>query len=356
MKRNQLVYCPDWSRDNPYQKLLYKSISGIGVPCKGLQGKDFTFEWLFQNRQVVRFIHFHWLFGVYDPTNSGLDWKKARDFLLKILVARMLGYKVFWTVHNFISHEPSHVELEVFVRKNVARLVNKLMVHCNYARDLVHDQWGVNLSRIEVIPHGSYIGYYQNDASLEEARTRLSLSQDDFIFLFFGMVRTYKGLKQLIESFGEVRDINPKAKLVIAGKPLNDAVKADIEAMTEGKGILTFLRFIPDDEVQLFFNAANAVVLPYQNILTSGAALLALSFGKPIIIPSKGCIPELVNNQNGFPYGHDRELTETMLRAARETDLAGLGKKAWQTAEDLDWQLLADKKYKPLLAEGLGNI
>src|SRR5689334_13046943 len=120
--RTRLVYCPDWSRDNPYQKLLYASIDKLGTPCHGLAGRDLTVKWLRENKASVRFLHFHWLFGIYDPDNAGLDRAKARHFLFKIVVAKLLGYKILWTVHNFVSHEPSHLKLEIFVRKSMARL------------------------------------------------------------------------------------------------------------------------------------------------------------------------------------------------------------------------------------------
>lgn len=347
--RTELVFSPDWSRDNPYQKLLYASIDRLGVSCRGLAGRDFTLKWLHENKNTVRFLHFHWLFGIYDPGNSGLDLRKTRGFLFKITVAKLLGYKILWTVHNLISHEPSHLKLEILVRKAVARLADHVIVHCNYARDLIHKEWGIGPGKITVIPHGSYIGYYPNDISRNEARQRLGLSEDDFIFLFFGMIRNYKGMKQLLESFGEVNSINPKTRLVMAGKPFNDTIRSELEAMARSKRISTFLGYIPDEEVQLFFNAADVVVLPYQNILTSGAAILALSFGKPLIVPNKGCIPELINDENGFLYHHDRELTETMLRAVRKTH----GKKyGGHVVENLCWQRLAEEKYRPLLTTG----
>jgi len=54
-----------------------------------------------------------------------------------------------------------------------------------------------------------------------------------------------------------------------------------------------FLKPVPHAEVQLYFAAADVVVLPYKNILNSGAALLAVSLGRPVCVPALGSLMEL---------------------------------------------------------------
>ena len=351
--RKSLAFLPDWSRDNPYQKLLYQNLIELGFPSKGLSGTELTFSWLRENRESVKFLHFHWLFGVYDPDGTGLNWEKARIFLLKVIVAKALGYKILWTVHNFVSHEPSHLKMEMLLRKTMARLADKVIVHCNYAKDLVHKEWHINQKKICVIPHGSYIGCYPNEISSGEAREKLGIAGDEYVFLFFGTIRNYKGLRQLLDSFSQVAEVHPKARLVIAGKPFGEAIRTDLEKTVVGKKISLFLRFVQDEEVQIFFNASDVVVLPYQNILTSGAALLALSFGKPLIVPSKGCIPEVVDDTNGFPYQHDRELSETMLRAIRRGIDSNMKENALLVAKKLSWSALTQNEYSTLLSSEL---
>lgn len=346
--RKSLVYFPDWSRDNPYQKLLYRGLIDSGVPCHGLPGSGFTIKWLFENQDTVKFLHFHWLFGIYDPENNGLNWSKAKNFILRIIIAKSLGYKIIWTIHNFVSHEPSHIKLEILLRKITAQIADFVIVHCNYAKGLVNKEWHVQTEKIHVIPHGSYLGYYKNNVSRKEARDKLNLPQSDFVFLFFGMVRNYKGLKQLLSSFGDICTLNSRARLVIAGKPLNAQIAEELQNIC-GERISLFLQYIPDDEVQFFFNAADAVVLPYQNILTSGSALLALSFGRPLIVPNMGCIPELITQNNGFTYYHERELSETMLRALRKGTHEGFEQRCIDSVKHLDWDLIVKSSYLPML-------
>jgi len=245
-----------------------------------------------------------------------------------------------------MSHEPSHLQLERIVRKAFARLSTHPIAHCNYAKELIKNNWKVADQRIFTIPHGSYLGFYPNKVTRSEAREKLGIQDDCFTFLFFGMLRNYKGSRPLIRSFLEVQKSHPAARLIIAGKPFNAEIKKNIELMAQHDNISLFLQFIPDDEVQNFLNASDVVVLPYQNILTSGAAILAITFAKPVIVPRKGCIPELISDEIGFLYEHERELTGTMLDAVNRR-LAPEPIKA--LAIKTKWENIVNDYYLPLI-------
>ena len=99
------------------------------------------------------------------------------------------------------------------------------------------------------------------------------------------------------------------------------------------------LEFIPAEELQVYLNAADVVVLPYKDILTSGAAVLAMSFGKPVIAPKLGCVAELIEEGvGGFLY--DPEDEDGLLNAMRKAitaNLRALGEYNLQKARELDW-------------------
>lgn len=351
-ERHGLAFFPDWSNSNPYQKLLYSAISKCGITCKGLPGKDFTFRWIFINRKEIKFVHLHWLFAIYDPKGTGLTYWKAMFFYLKLLLAKQLGYKILWTLHNFISHEPSNFRLEKRIRKMVSREVHSVIAHCNFAKEIIQRHWETPGDKIRVIPHGSYIGYYQNDTTRQEARRSLGIDDDSFTFLFFGMIRNYKGINPLISSFKDLEKINPDIRLIVAGKPFNQAIKKETENIACGSNIHCFLEHIPDEKVQLFFNASDVVVLPYQNVLTSGAAILALSFGKKIIAPSLGCLPELISDGAGYLYKTESGLRDAMYFSMNEWNGEAFNKKALEIAEALNWERIVKEGYLPLIVKG----
>jgi glycosyltransferase involved in cell wall biosynthesis len=141
-------------------------------------------------------------------------------------------------------------------------------------------------------------------ASREEARRRLGLPLDARVFAFVGHCRRYKNVTTLVAAFQQHFD---DAWLVIPGKCPEDAYRAELEALvrTKPQRILCELRYIDDGDLQYFVRAADAVVLPFQDVLTSGSAILALSFGRPVVAPRRGNLIELVNEEVGILYDPD---------------------------------------------------
>lgn len=353
--RKGIAYLPYWPNSNPYQRLLYSEIESAGIPCKGIKGEDFTFQWLWSNRAKFRYMHLHWLYGVYDSQKSGLSRSKAMLFIIKLLFSRVLGYKLLWTVHNLISHEPSNMKLEVLVRKITARLVNQVIVHCDFAKSEIRRLWGLKKAKIAVIPHGSYVGHYSNNVTREEARNKLGIDYGSFVFLFFGVVRGYKGINQLVAKFREINKQFPEIKLVIAGHPFDENIKQELERIASDVNILLHLHHIPDEEVQFYFNAADIVVFPYLNVLTSGGAMLALSFGKPVIAPAKGCLPELIDEEIGFTYNNTVEFNTIMQNVVRNADIGIMGKKSMNKAKALAWNRIVANYYSDILNCKINN-
>ena len=117
--------------------------------------------------------------------------------------------------------------------------------------------------------------------------------------------------------------IEPGSILVIAGKFSSATYQSAILAMAERLGpqnVLIRPGFVDYRDLQIFLNAADTVVLPYREILTSGAAMLAMSFGKPVIAPRLGALNDLVKEGCGILFDNDdpNGLSDA-LRAARST-------------------------------------
>src|SRR5690606_40109602 len=96
------------------------------------------------------------------------------------------------------------------------------------------------------------------------------------------------------------------AELVIAGAPLNAQVEKDVRDAATSQHVHLHPHFVPDAEIQVYMNAADAVVLPYHDVLTSGAVVLAMSFGKACIAARIGCIPDMLDDAGAILYDPDR--------------------------------------------------
>ncbi|MGC8839497.1 MAG: glycosyltransferase, partial [Anaerolineae bacterium] len=192
-------------------------------------------------------------------------------------------------------------------------------------------------------PHGNYIGAYPQGCTRQEARARLGLPEEAFVFLGLGGLRPYKGVEELLAAFRALEAVEPQAWLVVAGHAHDPAYAHRLAAGLAGCERVRFVpAHIPDDEVQVYMAAADFAVFPYRRATTSGAAILALSFGVPVIAPALGPFPELLARGGGILYPPERKegLWEA-LRGALHADRERLAQEAWAVARSLDWEGVA---------------
>ena len=106
--------------------------------------------------------------------------------------------------------------------------------------------------------------------------------------------------------------------------------------------IVLRLERIPEEDLSRVLRAADAVVLPFRDILTSGSAILALSHGRPVVVPALGCLPETLPTDATFLYDpDDPDALASALRQAVAADLAAMGGRARAWADGLDWGPIA---------------
>ena len=124
---------------------------------------------------------------------------------------------------------------------------------------------------------------YAEKATKEESIRKLSLPSNRPIILFFGQIKKVKGIDVLIEALSKVIKNHPEAYCVIAGKVWKDdfsAYQNRIDELGINDNIRTDIKFIPDDYIKCYFNAADIVALPYRQIYQSGVVLLAAAYEK----------------------------------------------------------------------------
>jgi beta-1,4-mannosyltransferase len=351
-----VLFLPDYSEYNPYQRELAQALRGCGVRVSLSDGVGrFPLLGAIAACGKPDVLHLHWThpFAVSHP---GRPWKifvRSVRFVLELLWLQTRGTRIVWTVHNLVSHERRNWRIETFFNRICAHLYDHMIVHCGFAKQaLVQTSWWPRNfeDRITIIPHGSYIATYDNSMNREKARQYFGFAEQNTVFLFLGQIRPYKGILQLMGAFRELDDA--RARLLIAGKPMDDAIANKVEAYRgEDTRIQARLAFIPDREIQAYMNAADVVTLPYQHVLTSGGVLLAMSFGKAVIAPRLGCIPEALNDLGALLYEPDLEngLLHA-LRQALHADLAAMGRHNFELARQFAWQDIAEKTYEIYLS------
>lgn len=339
--RLSVAFVPYWGGGNPYQNALAGQLSALGVQVdmehslKGL----FRYGVVLNGRPDV--VHVHWLpvFGW-----RGRRCFRCLAFVVRLALLRIHGVPLVWTIHNLVPHESSHPRIDWLLARVVAGLSSGLIVHGQGARQQAIETWGLrDESRFAVIPHGNYMGDYPNSIGRAAARRRLALEDTDLVFLFLGAVRPYKEVLELIEAFRQLA--GEHTVLIVAGQPLDEDFMRTVEGACAGVESIRFRPgFVPDEEVQVYMNGADAVVLPYRHLLSSGAALLAMSFGKPCVAPAMGSLADVLDESGAILYDPESEtgLLEGIQQAIDVRDtLAQMGEYNRQKASQWTWERAA---------------
>jgi glycosyltransferase involved in cell wall biosynthesis len=137
----------------------------------------------------------------------------------------------------------------------------------------------------------------------EEARRRLGLSLDVPVLLFFGIVREYKGLRDILEALPKIQARLGKVILLVAGEFWEDErlYLEVIKRLGIGDSVVIEDRYILNEEVPLYFSAADVLVAPYRRVTGSGVVRMALGCGCPVITTAVGGLVDLVRGrENGL--------------------------------------------------------
>ena len=190
-------------RSNPYAGLLGRALDKRGIHLdEGLY--RFERDWLEKGRKDHEVLHLHWLHGFYRTEDLRTTVEKCNRFCDTLRYAKgTLGYRIVWTMHNFYPHERPFPEVDHLARLFVAREADAVIAHCRHAAGLCRKQFHFE-GEVNVIPHGNFIDVFPNEVTRAEARERLGISRESFVYLFFGNARTYKGVDALIRAFREI--------------------------------------------------------------------------------------------------------------------------------------------------------
>ncbi len=172
------------------------------------------------------------------------------------------------------------------------------------------------------------------------ARKSLGIPDGVFVFLFFGFIRKYKGLDLLISAFELLK--NENVCLVIAGEYYagENEIKDQIAHSPAKSKISEHTKFINDDEVGLYFSAANCVVQPYRNATQSGVTPLAYHFEVPMIVTNVGALPDLVPPSLGIVCEPEVSAIANALESMTSFDFETFKSAIKEEKKKLSWETL----------------
>lgn len=295
--KKTLFFWPNYTEANPYQKLLYAKRADDTRVLSGTIDEAESNLRARGEREIVIF-HIHWLNSLFrDVIDAKVARRRVTEFIARLNRFKASGGKIVFTVHNEISHEAPFSVDEISLSRAIVELSDVVHLHEWNSRSEVM-AFEIPPEKIVIVPHGHYVGEYKNTLNRHEAREILGFNEEDEVILFSGLIRKYKGVATLIECFRLLLRERKNLKLLLIGSIVEDPFSELSEPLSASEldSITLSRRFVDDDELQVYFNAADVAVYPYEKILTSGSVLLSLSFGVPVVAPRVAMVEKLISH------------------------------------------------------------
>lgn len=343
---------------NPYNYLLYSGMEENNVDIK-----EFSFKAALGLDYDL--IHVHWpefyLNSNYFMKAIGYSFA----FLFCLAYSRLFGRKLVWTVHNLKPHKIKHLFTNNVFWFLFVRMVDAV-ISLSFSNENIIMKKNLVPSGVmkKVIYHGLYDGFYENTVSKDAAKNKLNIPQDMDVCLFIGQVKSYKNVEMLVELFSKEYTLKDTL-LLIAGKFESVSYYNDIAKLaSESTNIIIHNYFVPEGELQTYFNASDVCLLPFKEIFNSGSALLSASFNKPVLVPESDNFTEYSNIIPGnLICTYNKELTAGLIstaikRARLDADvLGGKGRKI-DMQGSLSWVVLQSRLaayYKNIIQGGTSS-
>ena len=253
--------------------------------------------------------------------------------------------RIICIVHNMIPHEKRPGDrwfTKYFVKSTDAFLA--------MSQSVLDDIGQFDTQKPRTLsPHPLYDHFGETEPR-EKALARLGLSPDFQYILFFGLIRPYKGLDLLLRAMADERLKNEKIKLIIAGEYYDDREKylKLIKELKLSNRIIEVNRFIPDEEVAHYFNAADLVVQPYKSATQSGVTQIAYHFNKPMIVTDVGGLRDLCpDGKTGYVVRPDPvAIAGAIYRFFYQTDKVAMIENIIGEKEKYSWQVFTRNIYE----------
>jgi len=279
----EVVAFPDYSAKNPYQRLAYADLGAASLRyaplsqavARAAEGRPTLF-------------HLHWEDALYRNLRRE-TWPAAQAAVLAELDAlKRHGGRFLWTVHNLEPHDLDGSGAKRFMA-GLAQRADAIHLHSDWCARQAIEHLGADAAKLQVIAHPSYQGLYPAGPDRASARAALNLPAEGRVVLMFGNMRGYKGFEEAVEALiASDADLH----LVIAGRagPYDPVADVAHPRITILKG------YVEDEDVARLFAAADFALFPYRRISTSGALLLALTYGVPVIAPRIPALADLLQD------------------------------------------------------------
>lgn len=310
--------------------------------------------------KALRALHAHRADGVVFQWWTGAV---AHSYLVLAGLARLSGARIIFEVHEVQDPGEARLPLTSLYVRMMWRLMNPIIdafvVHSRVDRDVVRDRYQTRAHRVEVIPVGSY-DHYGDFRAIDPLRDAPS---DACNLLFFGTIRPYKGLEDLIRAFHVLSaDERSDFWLTVVGETWEGWTEpgALIEE-SQYRERMTFVnRYVTDAELAGYVAGADVIVLPYHRSSASGPLQVAMSAGRRVVVTAVGGLSEAAAGYAGAVFAPPRNpvaLASAIIQARSLGSERFADPHSWETAVELYDGLIdrLERGDRVVRATGLGR-
>jgi D-inositol-3-phosphate glycosyltransferase len=269
------------------------------------------------NSKAFRILRYYFRLVCYavraQPKIFHILWNNKFEFFdrtLLMLYYKLLGKKLIFTAHNvnIRKRDCTDTWLNRFSLRVQYQLVDHIFVHTERMKQELLSDFGIQERKVSVIPFGINNTVPNTRLTTLDAKGMLGISTSDKTMLCYGQIAPYKGLEYLISAFTELLKRDRNYRLIIAGKPKwneiywNQIVQVMIDRGVRER-VIERIEHVPDEETELYFKAADVLILPYIRIFQSGVLFLGYSFGLPVIAADVGSLKEeIIEGKTGLVF------------------------------------------------------
>ncbi len=265
------------STENRYQEDFAAAMRQHGIVMEPTERIENSY--LIARANSLDGVHFHWIESII---GEGSTMQRARATLglyTYLRCLKRLNKRLIWTVHNHARHDKG-MRVDALAYRVVARAADLIIVHSRWSGDYIQRKYNP-AGRIVVMPHGNYDDFYHPRQSVAQTRRAAGLREDRPVCGVIGSVRPYRGHELAIQAAATWGD---ECQLFISGKPYNADYGRQIEsAAGKHANIRCRLSRLTNDEYAEAVQACDIVLLPYNEVTSSGALLSAWSLSRPVI-------------------------------------------------------------------------
>ncbi len=249
------------------------------------------------------------------------------------------GIKTIYLIHNVMPHEQR--PWDRWLAKLALSAGNEFIIQTQSEAERLSKL--INNKNIHYCAHPPYFGLKTKSIAQEDAKKELNLPQEHKIFLFFGIIRPYKGLQVLIDAFHELQKTDTNTHLLIAGEfwENKSTYLNKIRQLGLNNKVTLIDEYVPNEKLPVIFAAADCLVAPYIGGTQSGVAGLGIAFGLPMIITEQIAAGISEENLKHIKVVPPQDI-QAFARAMNEIEIQPRSESASHIQQDHDWLVLVN--------------